>query len=270
MSQTVFITGGASGIGLHLSKVFYQKGWRVFTTDVDYQGLKKAFEGKSDERLLIRKLDVRRQANWEKAMLACEESFGAPDLMLNVAGYLRPGYIAELESAEIDLHLDINVKGLMLGTLVAAKSMEKSGSGHIINFGSLASLTPVPGLSLYAASKFAVRGFALSTALELKEKNISSTLIMPDAVDTPMLDAQIDHESAALTFSGLKTLSVKDIEDALFDHILVKKPLEYALPSSRGILAKAVSLYPGVANTLEPLLRKIGKKKQEGIRNKRG
>src|SRR6185295_6401487 len=111
-----------------------------------------------------------------------------------------------------------------------ARRMIPAHRGHIVNIGSLASLSPVPGLSLYVASKFAVRGFTLSAAMELREHGVSVTLIMPDAVETPMLDKQVAYKEAAMTFSGQRPLTVHDIERLIVDTVLPYKPLEAAIP----------------------------------------
>src|SRR5262249_26511003 len=154
------------------------------------------------ERVLLCKLDVRREDDWDRAMDAAATAFGGIDVVLNIAGALRPGYVHELAAQDIDLHLDVNVKGVVLGTRAAARRMIPAHKGHIINFGSLASLVPVPGLSLYSASKFAVRGFSLAAANELARYGIAVTVVLPDAVATPMLDLQVDYDEAAMTFSG--------------------------------------------------------------------
>jgi len=62
---------------------------------------------------------------------------------------------------DIEMHFDVNTKGVILGTRAAAKRMVARRDGHVINVGSLASLAAVPGIALYSASKFAVRGFSL-------------------------------------------------------------------------------------------------------------
>jgi NAD(P)-dependent dehydrogenase (short-subunit alcohol dehydrogenase family) len=72
-----------------------------------------------------------------------------------------------------------------------------------------AAFAPVPGLSLYAASKFAVRGFSLAAAQELRRHGVFVTVVCPDAVRTPMLALQRDYPEAALTFSGPRTLGVE-------------------------------------------------------------
>jgi 3-oxoacyl-[acyl-carrier protein] reductase len=127
----------------------------------------------------------------------------------------------------------------------------------------------VPGVCLYSASKFAVRGFSLATAQELKPHNVFVSVVLPDAVQTPMLDLQVDFHEAALTFSGAKALTVQDIENVLVNEVLPNKPLEVALPFARGAVARLADLMPGVASRLIPLLSKKGLKAQEQLKKER-
>ncbi|MBK8252046.1 MAG: SDR family oxidoreductase [Polyangiaceae bacterium] len=267
-AQRVFLTtGAASGIGKHLTTVLAARGHKVFATDVNESGL-AVFHSKSHEpgKIVTKALNVTSAVGWEEAMDEAEKAFGPVDVVMNIAGFLKPGFIHEVDDKSIDLHIDVNVKGVILGTRAAARRMVARGSGHIINFGSLASLSPTPGLSLYAASKFAVRGLSLSAGAELAGLGVAVTVVMPDAVKTPMLDLQVHYREAALTFSGEAPLTVEDIEKVIIDRVLPKKPLEVALPLSRALLARAANAAPEAALALAPTLMKKGLAAQEKIR----
>jgi len=261
-SQTMLLTGCASGIGRHLTTVLAAQGHRILATDVNEAGL----AGHDPARVHVRKLDVRREEDWEAALDAAEGAFGPVDVVMNIAGYLHPAYVHDIGAKDLDLTIDVNVKGVILGTRAAAKRMIPRRAGHIVNVGSLASLSPVPGLSTYTASKFAVRGFTLSVALELRPKGVAVTLVMPDAVDTPMLDKQIGYEEAAMTFSGSRALTVADIERAIVDEVLPRRPLEVAIPMSRAVLARLATAAPAAVQALAPVMLKVGRKKQEQIK----
>jgi 3-oxoacyl-[acyl-carrier protein] reductase len=186
---------------------------------------------------------------------------------MNIAGVIRPGLVEAISPADVDFQLDINAKGTILGTRAAAARMIPKRSGHIINIGSLASLAPVAGLSLYTASKFAVRGFSLAAASELKPHGVALTLVMPDAVKTPMLDLQVDYDEAALTFSGDKPLAVEDIEELIINTVLPRRPLEVTIPLTRGALARLANTVPGAISLLRPLLTAKGSKEQARLRS---
>lgn len=265
MSDVFLLTGCASGIGRHLTRALSNLGHRVLATDVNEAGLAEAAQqdGWKPESVKRQVLDVRDRAQWEAALASCLAHFGRLDVLLNIAGYLKPGWTWEIDQAQIDRHLDINVKGVMHGVHVVGKHMVERKHGHIINIGSLASLAPVPGLSLYSSSKFAVRGFTLAAAQELAPHGVKVTLVMPDAVQTPMLDLQVDYEQAAMTFSGPKALTVEDIERALLDEVLPHAPLELPIPFSRGAMARLATFLPAAVVKLAPLFTKKGRAEQE-------
>jgi 3-oxoacyl-[acyl-carrier protein] reductase len=272
MTDVLVLTGCASGIGLHLTSVLSGQGHRVMATDVDEAALEKraAERGWDPARVRIRKLDVRSEGAWEETLAAAEAAFGPVDVLMNIAGVLRPGYVCDLSPADVELHLSVNVTGTVLGTSAAARRMIARRAGHIVNFGSLASLAPVPGLSLYSASKFAVRGFSLAAAIELRPQGVAVTLVMPDAVQTPMLDLQLDYEEAALTFSGPRALTVDDIARVITDTVLPRRPMEVSLPLSRALTARLANSAPELARVLEPVLARRGRQVQERIKSRKG
>ena len=251
-NKTVWITGAASGVGRHLVTAFAKRGYFVFACDINAKALASATQKDqwSQNDVVTHVMDICEESQWQEAQKILTAHRPNLDIMLNVAGYLQPGFPTELTGKDISKHLDINVKGLMLGCQTAANWMQNNNAthiaGHIINFCSLASLLPTPGLSAYSTSKFAVRGYSTSLAAQLAEHNIAVTLLCPDAIATPMLDLQTQHKSAALTFSSGNALSTADIENALFNNVLTKRPFEEILckSTSMKIMAKLLLASP--------------------------
>ncbi len=264
MSKTYFVTGAASGIGRHLAGKLLDQGARVLATDLNSSGLDELRQCAGvGENLWTEIQDVCDAAQWQRLLADMVARWGRLDVLMNVAGVLRPGWVQEGSPQDVDFHLDINVKGVMHGTHAAARVMLGQGGGHIINIASLAGIAPVPGLSLYSASKFAVRGFTLAIAQELATKNIRVTVVCPDAVQTPMLDLQVDYEQAAMTFSGNRVLTVEDVGDTILGKVLDAAPLEVMIPGSRGWLAKLASAFPNLNALLLESLSKKGRAQQQ-------
>lgn len=262
--QVHLVTGAASGIGACLVEGLLARGATVLAMDRNEAGLQALKTRLASAALATRVLDVRDAADWQRSLAEAQARYGRIDTLMNVAGVLKPGYVQDFDPADVDFHLDINTKGVIHGTRAAAKLMVAQGSGHIINIASLAGLAPVPGLSLYSASKFAVRGFTLAAAYELKPLGVKVTAVCPDAVATPMLDLQRHREEAALTFSGSrKTLTAADVAQAIFDTVLPKAPFELSLPAHRGRLAKLGSVFPQLNYALLNGLRARGRRLQE-------
>ena len=258
------LTGAASGIGRHLTGALARQGYRLVATDLDEARLDSAAraDGWPEGRVLRRGLDVRVPSEFEAAIALARSAFGRFDLMFNVAGYLRPGYAHEAAVEEIDRHLDVNVKGVIHGTRAAAAVMVAQGFGHIVNVASLAGHVPVKGLGLYSTSKFAVRGFSLVAAHELRPHGVFVTAVCPDAVKTPMLELQVAYPEAAISFSSPETLSVEDVTRVIVGHVLARRPLEVLIPRGRGLLARLVSLWPELGLRLAPRFAAKGEAKR--------
>jgi 3-oxoacyl-[acyl-carrier protein] reductase len=261
------VTGAASGIGRHMARSLHRDGYRVVATDIDTAGLEKLARenGWGKDQSVIRTLDVRSSTGWDELVQATVDQFGQLDALLNVAGFLRPGYVHEVDANAIDLHLDINVKGVMYATRAAARHMIRQRSGHIVNIASIAGLSHVPGLSLYCASKHAVRGFTLSVAHELSRHGIAVSVVCPDAVETPMLTLQEAYPEAAMTFGGRRALRLEEVEAALL-RVLRDRPLEVVLDvplSGRAIGAKLANLFPRLTGLAVDRILRSGRAAQE-------
>ncbi|MCO6478438.1 MAG: SDR family oxidoreductase [Phaeodactylibacter sp.] len=261
------ITGAASGIGRHFARKNRTQ-FRWVATDIREARLLETF-GEETEDFLPLGLDVSNAREWNRIAEATLEKFGRVDYLLNIAGVSLPRFITEADESYIDKHLDINTKGVLYGTTRIARIMEKQGGGHIINIASLAGIAPVPGMSYYTASKFAVRGFSLAAALELRDKGIYVTTICPDLVRTPMFDHQLTlPRESALSFSGsTKVLTVEDVERAI-QKAIKRKPLELAIPPARGILAKIGGSVSGITWLLYRNLYQKGLKNAKKLKNR--
>lgn len=268
--QVMLLTGCASGIGRHLMQRMAAAGHRLCVTDLEAERVERevAEAGWPAEQIMVQRLDVRDAEAWERILGQVVRRWGRIDVLMNVAGVVRPAWVWEADAKLMDLHLDVNAKGTILGTLAAARRMVEQGSGQIINFASLAALAPVPGIALYSASKFAVRGFSLAVAQELRPKGVAISVICPDAVNTAMVDLQLDYPQAALTFSGPRILTVEEIGDLIEQRVLPRRPLEVMVPRHRGWMAKATSLWPNLAASLAPRLSRVGLARQRQLRAK--
>jgi 3-oxoacyl-[acyl-carrier protein] reductase len=264
VSRVVLVTGAASGIGRRTAERLVGLGDRVLACDVNEVALQDLARGWSAERAAVRRLDVRDAGGWAAALDDAEARFGRLDVLLNVAGLLVPGRAHETPIEAIERQLDVNAKGVMLGTRLAGERMVRQGRGHIVNVGSLAALVPVPGLTVYSATKFAVRAFTLAAARELGPHGVAVSLLCPDLVNTPMLDAQLDYAEAALAFSGPRALEPDEVVSCLVDRLLVTREREVWLPAYRGWLARLSEVIPGLADRIYDLLSRQGRQRQLG------
>ncbi len=263
MSKRCVVTGAASGIGRCVvdALVAQTRGARVLATDIDEDGLARAASNWPDT-VKLSGLDVTSADSWQSALDVATSAWGGVDVLFNIAGFLVPGYVHEHALDDIDRHVDINVKGVMLGTRIASEAMVAKGSGHIVNIASMAAFAPIPGIGLYCATKFAVRAYSLAAAIELRDKGVAVTVVCPDAVATPMLDKQKDYDEASLTFSAPRVLTPEEVAQELVGRVLEKKPLEVALPRTRKWLARVLDTFPDLAPLVSPLFVKQGRAKR--------
>jgi len=207
---------------------------------------------------------------WREVIEETQQRFGRIDYLFNIAGVSRQSFLLSQPVENIDLVLDVNLKGALIGMRLAGEAMAKQGAGHIINVGSLAGLSPTPGNSLYSAAKGGLRNASIAAAIEWRTKGIFVTLIAPDLVDTPIMQKHLEagREEVALTYTGV-TLTVQDIEQA-FWKAMRDKPLEINLPRWRGWLTKLNHAVPAMMFWLYEPMKRRGMKRLEKIRKQRG
>jgi len=103
--------------------------------------------------------------------------------------------VLETTSAEWDLVMDINAKGVFLGTKHAIPEMRKAGGGSIVNISSVAGLVGSRGTAAYTASKGAVRLLTKSTAIQYASEGIRANSIHPGTIETPMTEGLLANEA---------------------------------------------------------------------------
>jgi 3-oxoacyl-[acyl-carrier protein] reductase len=261
------LSGCASGIGKHMALALARRGERLMLIDRDAEGLRQVLREAGldgSEQILTRAHDVRDAAGWETLIDDVLQRFGSLDVMLNIAGVLKVGFVHHSALEDVDSQIDINAKGVMYATRAGARIMLRQGHGHIVNIASLAGISHVPGMAVYCASKHAVRAFSLAVAHELRPHGVHVSVFCPDAVETPMLERQANHDEAAMTFAGGRGLTLPEVERALFD-VLEKRPLEVILPvprSGRAMLARMGNLFPDLVTLGLERVQKKGREVQ--------
>lgn len=195
--KVALITGGASGIGEATVRLFAKEGAKVVVTDVQAEkgrAVVAAIKEAGGEAAFVR-ADVVREAQAKRMVEFTVKKYGRLDILFNNAGVENPKPEVETSVAEWDTVMDVNVKGVFLGTKYAVPEMKKRGGGSIINTSSIFGLIGSPGFAAYHASKGAVRLLTKSTALAHAGDNIRANSICPGVIETPMF-AQVLSESA--------------------------------------------------------------------------
>jgi len=200
--KVALISGGARGQGAAEAKLFVGEGARVVIGDVlDGEARKLADEinQKASTRVALAvHLDVTRAADWRAAVDASEREFGGLDILVNNAGILNTKGISDTSEEEWDAIINVNQKGVWLGTKIAVPAMKKRGAGSIINISSIYGLIGSGGSAAYHASKGAVRILTKTAAVEYAADNIRVNSVHPGVIKTPMVDIFDDKELDAI------------------------------------------------------------------------
>jgi 3alpha(or 20beta)-hydroxysteroid dehydrogenase len=185
--KVALITGGARGMGKSHARHFAAEGASVVIGDVlDDRGAAVA-AGIGAERCRFVHQDVTSEADWAAAVAAATEAFGKLDVLVNNAGVLRFGTIADMPLAEFRQVMEVNAVGCWLGMKAVIAPMTAAGGGSIINISSIEGFTGASGLSAYSASKFAIRGMTKVAASELSGLGIRVNSVHPGGVMTRMV-----------------------------------------------------------------------------------
>ena len=188
--KVALITGGARGQGAAESRLFAREGAKVVIADVlDADGMAVAAQiNELGGDAIYVHLDVSSEEDWQEAIAATVSAYGKLDVLVNNAAIWRGGHVADTTPEQWDTVLDINAKGVFLGTKLAIPEMRKAGGGSIVNISSTAGLVGSLTSSAYSASKGAVRLFTKSTAVQYGAENIRANSIHPGPIDTAMGD----------------------------------------------------------------------------------
>lgn len=259
------VTGGGRGLGARIAEVLARRGHVVHVTDVD-----AAAAAETAERIgggaFASALDVRDAAACTTAARETADRTGRLAVWVNNAGVLFTGPAWTSTAEQRQLMLDVNVGGVMNGTIAAIGQMRGAGGGHVVNIASLAGLVAVPGETVYAGTKHAVMGFSLSTQADLRRASIDDiriSCVCPDGIWTPMLHDKLDDPEAALSFSG-RLLAVDEVAAAV-DKVLDRPRQVTAVPRWRGVQVRVADAMPDLALRGLPLFIGQGRRVQRRL-----
>jgi NAD(P)-dependent dehydrogenase (short-subunit alcohol dehydrogenase family) len=182
-SKRFFITGAGSGFGLAFAKAALEAGHSTIGT-VRKQESIGAFESLAPGRAAAIVLDVTDFDTIEEKIADAEEVIGPIDVLVNNAGYGHEGAMEESSLEDMRHQLDVNLFGAVALIKAVLPFMRKRRSGHIVNITSMAGLVGLPGISYYAASKFALEGISEALAKELSPFGIKVTAVAPGSFRT--------------------------------------------------------------------------------------
>jgi 3(or 17)beta-hydroxysteroid dehydrogenase len=205
--KVALISGGARGMGAVEARLFVQEGAKVVIGDLlEAAGrqVEADIKAAGGEALFVR-LDVTQEADWQQAVVTATGRFGKLDILVNNAGISGQSTVEHTTVADWDRVMEVNAKGVFLGTKAAIPAMRQAGGGSIINISSQLGLVGVDNSSpQYQASKGAVRLLTKATAIQYAREGIRVNSVHPGPIVTPLNEIRrADPQQYQLTVSRI-------------------------------------------------------------------
>jgi NAD(P)-dependent dehydrogenase (short-subunit alcohol dehydrogenase family) len=222
--KAIFITGGGSGIGQAVAKLFAARGWRVGLADVNAAGLEATMAMLPPGMTTTHVMDVRDRDQWREALTAfTAASGGRLDILFNNAGIAVGGPLANATDDEIDRIVGINLVGVINGARAAYPFLKATPGSSLVNTASAAAIYGSSGLALYAAVKFGVRGLSEALDAEWALDGIRVRVVMPSFIDTPLLDSNVAGTNRtardAVRAAGLEFTPLEQVAEEIWNGI---------------------------------------------------
>lgn len=231
--KAVFITGGTTGIGMELAKIYSARGWKVGVCGRDRKKFDENFETHR-ENITFYQVDVSQREVLKKAIADFSKSIGL-DLLIANAGI---GFRSKTKIPDFEWSykmVQVNLLGVMYSFEAALEVMIPRGRGQLVAMSSIAGYNGLPGVSAYSATKAAVLKYCESLHLDLKQFNIDVTTICPGFVETPL--TATNRHSMPFLMKAPKAAGkiVRAIE---------KKKMVYAFPFFFSSIVRVLGILP--------------------------
>ncbi|AYF90676.1 SDR family oxidoreductase [Pseudomonas sp. DY-1] len=216
MSQIALVTGAAQGLGLAIASRLFAAGYAVVISDLSLERAQAAADrlDPSGERSLALKLDVASKADFEAALAATLERFGALHVVVNNAAMTMTTPVMQISPEEFDRVLSLNTRSVFVGCQVFGAHMAAAGYGRIVNMASLAGQNGGTATGAhYAASKGAIVTLTKIFAKELAASGVTVNAIAPGPIESPAVRAAVPAERME---GLLANIPVKRLGDADF------------------------------------------------------
>ena len=192
--KTVLITGAGGGFGRHMVRQFRAAGAKLVLTDISDAAMREAANDAGDQLLGTLAADLCTEAGCDAIASLCSVALvtadrTAPDILVNNAGIAMAGRLDHVPAEHWETLMQLNLLAPMRLCSRFLPGMVERGSGHIVNISSVAGWLGSPGLTSYCASKFGLRGFGESLAIDLDGTGVHVSNVYPCFSRTPILDS---------------------------------------------------------------------------------
>jgi len=246
--RVVVVTGASSGIGRATALAFASAGARVALV-ARRRGELEALAAEMQTEVVVLPTDVTDRHAVRATFDAVTAHFGRVDIVVNNAGILRPSPVLDIDPADLEAMLRVNLFGALYVMQEAAHRMRAQGDGTIVNVASLGGRRGVSPIGGYCATKFALVGLTEAFREELQGSNVHVALVEPGVVETPMVQ-DVTHDQEFLEFWP-QSLNMPPswVVWAIFA-VARFRLAELSVPPGAGTVEKLASLAPGISDAL--------------------
>ncbi len=252
VESVVVITGASSGIGRETALKMADAGAKLVLAARDERALEEVVglcEARGTEAIAV-PTDVAAEAEVDALAKQAVQAFGRIDVWINDAATYMMGRADQVPCHSVRRLFDVNVMGVVHGSLAALGHFREHNKGVIINVGSVAGKVPYAMASAYCASKHAVHGFTEALRQELATTQIRACLVVPATVDTPLFEHAANYTGR--TIEAMRPIyPAEKVADAIVDCALHPRR-EVLVGAAPRVLAAMSSTMPGLLGRMEP------------------
>lgn len=196
--KVLIVTGAGSGMGRELTLQLVNKGVKIAACDINEQSLEETKTLVSDPQLIqTYVLDVANKDNVTIFPKTVKDDFKKLDGIINNAGIIQPFVkFTELSEDAIERVMNINFFGLINLTRAVIRVLDKNTDSYIVNISSMGGFLPVPGQSIYGASKAAVKLFTEALYAEMMGSDVHVSVVFPGAIATNISENSIENKQS--------------------------------------------------------------------------
>jgi len=182
----VIVTGGSRGLGAGIVDAYLEAGDRVASCARSRTPEVERWESEYADRFLFQEVDLSNREQTSAFVAAVIERWQTVEVLVNNAGVARDGILALADDDDIDIVVDLNLKGTLHITKLVSRRMLAHRRGHIVNISSIVGLSGYRGLSVYSATKAALDGMTRALSRELGSRGIVVNSVAPGYLRTEM------------------------------------------------------------------------------------
>ncbi len=212
--RVAIVTGAYGGIGSATAGLFARAGATVICTDIN-----PGITGINESGCTGVVLDVTSQSAVQELVDQTVAKYGRLDVMVNNAGIITNATVAELDEADLDRVMAVNLKGVLFGCKAASAVMVKQGSGSIINLASEAMFSAVPNIIAYSMAKAAVGQLTRCLANEVGPAGVRVNAVAPGFIETPMTSRHFTSSEGVVDQEKRKVVLAEFTKGVASNHI---------------------------------------------------